>query len=66
MDMIFQGWSMRLFLVSQQSATISSWDPHILLDKQLSRMNCQMVSTGFNSGARSGIGRSVMLGGEIG
>lgn len=32
-----------------------------LLDSQLSRMNCQRFSVGFNSGARGGSGRIVML-----
>ena len=32
-------------------------------DSQLSRMNCQMFSMGFNSGALGGNGNSVMLAG---
>ena len=32
-------------------------------DSQLSRMNCQMFSIGFNSGALGGKGSSVMLAG---
>ena len=32
-------------------------------DNQLSRMNCQTFSTGFNSGDRGGSARTVMLSG---
>ena len=63
MDMIFHGWSMSLFQAWQQMATISSYDLKIRLDSQLSRMNCQMFSTGFSSGALGGKGSSVMLAG---
>ena len=34
-----------------------------LLDSQLSRMNCQVFSAGFNSGDLGGRGRSVKLAG---
>jgi len=54
---------MSLFHASQQSATIWSSDLNTLLDSQLARMNCQTFSTGFNSGALGGKGRSVMLDG---
>ena len=63
MDMIFHGRSMSLFQAWQQMATISSYDLKIRLDSQLSRMNCQMFSTGFSSGALGGKGSSVMLAG---
>ncbi len=33
----------------------------IWLESQLSRMNCQIFSTGFSSGARDGSGMRVML-----
>ena len=42
---------MSLFQASQQMATISSYDLNIRFDSPLSVMNCQMFSTGFNSGA---------------
>ncbi len=35
----------------------------ILFDNQLSRMNCQMFSTGFSSGALGGKASNVMLDG---
>ena len=35
----------------------------IRFDNQLSRMNCQTFSTGFNSGDRGGSARTVMLSG---
>ena len=35
------------------------------LDSQLSRVNCQMFSMGFNSGALGGNGSSVMLAGTL-
>jgi len=54
---------MSLFQASQQMARISSYEWKIRLDSQLSRMNCHMFSTGFNSGALGGKGKSVMLGG---
>ena len=54
---------MRLFHASQQVATMSSYELKTLLESQLSRMNCQMFSTGLSSGALGGKGRSVMLGG---
>ena len=57
-DMIFHGWSMRLFQAWQHSA-----DVFIRFDNQLSRMNCQTFSTGFNSGDRGGSARTVMLSG---
>ena len=63
MDMIFHGWSMSLFQASQHRARISSCDLKTRLDNQLSRMNCQMFSTGLSSGDLGGKNRSVMLGG---
>ena len=63
MDMIFHGRSMRLFQASQQSATMSSYDLKMRFESQLSRMNCQMFSTGFNSGDLGGSGMRVMLSG---
>ncbi len=65
MDIIFHGWSMRLFQASQHRATISSYDLKTRFDSQLSRMNCHMFSTGFSSGDLGGNGSSVMLGGII-
>ena len=38
-------------------------DLKIRFDNQLSRMNCQTFSTGFNSGDRGGSARTVMLSG---
>jgi hypothetical protein len=63
MDMIFQGCSINLFQASQLSVTMSSCDLKTLFDNQLSRMNCQMFSTGLSSGDRGGNGRSVMFAG---
>ena len=54
---------MSLFQASQHRVTMSSYDLKILLDNQLSRMNCQMFSTGFSSGDRGGSNKSVMFGG---
>ena len=54
---------MSLFQASQHRATISSYDLKVRLDNQLSRMNCQMFSTGFSSGDRGGSDRSVIFGG---
>ncbi len=54
---------MSLFQASQHRATISLYDSKTRLDSQLSRMNCQMFSTGFNSGDLGGKSRIVMLGG---
>jgi hypothetical protein len=56
MDMIFHGWSMRLFHARQLWTRMSSWDLKTRLDSQLSRMNCQMFSTGLSSGDRGGSG----------
>ncbi len=39
------------------------WDVNTRLESQLSRMNCQMFSTGFNSGHLGGNGMMVMLAG---
>jgi hypothetical protein len=50
MDMIFHGWSMSLFQAPQQWSRMSSKDRKILFESQLSRMNCQTFSCGFNSG----------------
>ena len=47
---------MSLFQASRQSATISSQDLRMRFDSQLSRMNRQMFSMGFNSGALCGNG----------
>ena len=54
---------MSLFQASQHSATISSQVLNILLESQLSRMNCHMFSTGFSSGALGGKNINVMLDG---
>ncbi len=54
---------MSLFQASQHRATMSSYDLKTRLDSQLSRMNCQMFSTGFSSGDLGGKSRIVMLGG---
>ncbi len=54
---------MSLFQAWRHRARISSYDLKTRLDSQLSRMNCQMFSTGFSSGALGGKGGSVMLGG---
>ena len=47
--------------------TRSAWKPSvsscILLESQLSRMNCHMFSTGFSSGALGGKNINVMLDG---
>ena len=61
MDIIFHGWSMSLFQASQQRETICSYEPKTWFDSQLSRMNCQMFSTGFSSGDLGGKVRMVML-----
>src|SRR3954451_10447498 len=63
MDMMSQGWSMRRFQASQQWSTMSRQEANTRLDNQLSRRNCQMFSTGFNSGARAGSSTSVRLSG---
>ena len=65
MDMIFHGWSISLFQDSQDISTISSYDLKIRFDSQLSRMNCQMFSTGFNSGALGGKGSMVIFDGTL-
>ena len=56
---------MSLFQASQHMATISSYDLKMRLDSHLSRMNCQMFSTGFSSGALGGNSSRVMLGGTV-
>ena len=61
MDMIYQGFSINLFQASQMSVTMLSCYLKALFDNQLSRMNCQMFSTGLSSGDRGGTGRSVMF-----
>ena len=38
-------------------------EANILLESQLSRINCQTFSTGLSSGQRGGSGNRVMLGG---
>src|ERR1700724_3325764 len=63
MDMIFQGSSMSLFQAKQQWSRMSSWDLKMRFESQLSRMNCQMFSTGLSSGDFGGNGKSVMLSG---
>src|SRR3954462_13303381 len=63
MDMMSQGWSMRRFQASQQWSTMSRQEANTRLDNPLSRRNCQMFSTGFNSGARAGSSTSVRLSG---
>src|SRR3954449_5318406 len=42
---------------------MSRQEANTRLDNQLSRRNCQMFSTGFNSGARAGSSTSVRLSG---
>jgi hypothetical protein len=65
MDMIFHGWSMSLFQAPQQWSRMSSKDRKILFESQLSRMNCQTFSCGFNSGHLAGSGMSVILSGTF-
>src|SRR3954471_24001760 len=62
MDMMSQGWSVSLFHASQQWSRMSL-EAKMRLEIQLSRMYCQMFSTGFNSGALEGSGTSVMVAG---
>jgi hypothetical protein len=50
--MVFQGFLINLFQASQLSVTVSSCDLKTLFDNQLSRMSCQMLSTGLSSGDR--------------
>src|SRR3984893_3901925 len=50
MEMIFQGMSMSLFQAKQQWSKMSSQDLKTRFESQLSRMNCQMFSTGFELG----------------
>ncbi len=54
---------MSLFQAWQHKATISSYDLKTLLLSQLSRVNCHIFSTGFNSGDLGGKSMSVMLDG---
>ena len=56
---------MSLFQASQHMATISSYDLKMRLDSQLLRMNSQLFSTGFSSGALGGNSSRVMLGGTV-
>ena len=56
---------MSLVQASQHMATIPSYNLTVLFESQLTRMNCQMFSTGFNSGDLVVKSRSVMLGGVI-
>ena len=56
---------MSLVQASQHIATILSYNLTVLFESQLTRMNCQMLSTGFNSGDLVVESRSVMLGGII-
>src|SRR5215208_2876554 len=42
---------------------MSRYEANTRLDNQVSRRNCQMFSTGFNSGARAGSSTSVRLSG---
>src|ERR1700730_8957230 len=63
MDMLFQGMSMSLFQAKQQWSRMSSYDWKTRFESQLSRMNCQMFSTGLSSGDFGGNGKSVMLSG---
>src|SRR6202011_4732007 len=65
MEMIFQGMSMSLFQAKQQWSRMSSYDLKTRFESQLSRMNCQMFSTGLSSGDFGGDGKSVMLSGMI-
>jgi hypothetical protein len=58
MDVMSQGWSVSLFQASQHWSRISLPAVKIRFDNQFSRMNCQMFSTGFNSGALAGSGKS--------
>ena len=55
MDLILPGLLMSLFQASQQQSTISSSDWNTMLESQLSRMYCQMFSTGLSSGERGGV-----------
>ena len=61
--MMSQGWSVSLFQASQQWSRMSGEEVKIRFDNQFSRRNCQMVSTGFNSGALAGSGTRVMVAG---
>ena len=47
MEVMREGWSMRLFQASQQWSTMSAWDLKMRFDSQLSRMNCQTFSCGL-------------------
>src|SRR3984893_5862579 len=58
MEMIFQGMSMSLFQAKQQWSRMSSYDLKTRFESQLSRMNCQMFSTGLSSGDFGGNGKS--------
>jgi hypothetical protein len=53
-----------VFQAKQQWSTMSAEDLKTRLASQLSRMDCQMFSTGFNLGERGGKGRG--LGGTSG
>jgi hypothetical protein len=52
-----------LFQASQQWSMMLSWDVKTRLESQFWRMNCQMFSTGFNSGHLDGNGMMEMLAG---
>src|SRR3984893_18956646 len=54
---LFQAW--------QQWSRMSSEDLKMRLDSQLSRMYCQMFSTGLSSGDLGGSGIKVMLSGIL-
>ncbi len=52
---------MSLFQASQHTVTISSYDLKTRLDSQLSRMNRQMLSMGFSSGALGRVPRGARV-----
>ena len=52
---------MSLFHASQQSSTIFSWEVNTRLESQLSRMNCQIFSTGLSSGHFAGSAMMLIL-----
>ncbi len=56
---------MSLFQASQHTVTISSYDLKTRLDSQLSRMNRQMFSMGFSSGALGRVPRGARRPGDL-
>jgi len=63
--MIVHGSAMSLFQASQQWSTMFVYERKMRFDSQLSRMYCQMFSTGLSSGHFGGSGTMVMFGGTI-